>query len=120
MMTFDPGYIPRPLPPDGSTRIVKHGLRKGHRVTVLEPLITDPEVKPVQVMVRFENGETWAKFPIELEKPSHQYTYDFDPDSGLVYLKRDGSYVRRDDGTLRVWGSEQEAQAWIYEQEARA
>ena len=119
MMYPDPTYIPRPLPPNGSTRIVKHGPRKGQHVTVLEPLITDPEVKPVQVMVRFESGETWAKFPIELEAP-HQYTYDFDPDSGLVYLKCDGAYVRQNDGMLRVWGSEQEAQAWIREQEEEA
>lgn len=67
MMYPDPTYIPRPLPPEGSICVVKYGRRAGSRVTVLEPLITDPEVKPVQVMVQFENGETWAQFPWELK-----------------------------------------------------
>lgn len=68
MMYLDPGYVPRPLPPDGSTRIVRYGLRAGSRVRVLEPLRIDEQTPPVQVLVEYENGDTWAKFPVELSE----------------------------------------------------
>lgn len=68
MMNFDPGYVPRPLPPNGSTCIVRTGRRAGQRVRVLEPLRVDELTPPVQVLVEYADGETWAKFPIELEE----------------------------------------------------
>ena len=66
MMYPDPTYIPRPLPPEGSICVVKYGRRAGSRVTVLHPLRTGEDIPPVQVLVQFDTGETWAKFPWEL------------------------------------------------------
>jgi hypothetical protein len=53
---------------EGETAYARTGPRKGQHVTIEGPLDLGEGRESHQVMVRYADNETWAKYPIELSE----------------------------------------------------